>query len=119
MSDFAAFLDEVGLTQAQMDAAAAAMPKPIPREVGDGYRVFPSPIHGVGCFATRDIDGRIGAMRHGESWCEAGLYINHSAAPNAIAVMQGDTLVAYGKVAMGDEITLDYRQVRDSIMGET
>lgn len=117
--DFAAFLNEIGITQVQMDAAAAMMPSPIPRQPGEGYCVLPSPIQGMGCFATRDINGLIGKMRHGNEWYEAGMYINHSPTPNAYAVVQESMIAAYGAVSAGEEITLDYRQVRKCILGDS
>lgn len=117
MSDFHAFLAEIGLTQAQMDAAAASMPRPLSRMEDEDYFVSQSEIDGFGCFAAKDIDGLIGRLRTGDDWHEAGRFINHSPTPNATASMQGGNMVAHGKVARGDEITLDYRQVRDCVFG--
>lgn len=117
MSDFHAFLAEIGLTQAQMDAAAASMPRPLPRMETEDYFVSQSEIDGFGCFAAKDIDGLIGRLRTGDDWHEAGRFINHSPTPNAVASMQDGNMVAHGKVARGDEITLDYRQVRDCVFG--
>jgi hypothetical protein len=116
MDDFAMFLDEIGVSQEQMDAAASAMPAPLRREDAANYCVRPSPIHGAGCFATADINGLIGRLRHKDDWYEAGRYINHSLTPNAKAVRHDEALFAYGSVSHGDEITLDYRQVRDAMM---
>lgn len=117
MSDFAAFLAEIGLSQAQMDAAERAMPAPVSRHHDDPFCVRESGIQGVGCFATRGVDGRIGVMRQGGRWHEAGRYINHSKHPNAVAALEQGALVAYGRMADGDEITMDYRQVRDCLTG--
>jgi len=118
MSDFDAFLSEIGLTQAQMDAAAASMPRPLGRMDAEDYFVSLSEIEGLGCFAAVDIDGLIGRLRTGDSWHDAGRFINHSATPNARASMDGANMVAHGKIARGEEITLDYRQVRSCILGE-
>lgn len=112
------FLALVGLTQAQMDAAAASMPEPIPRAACDSYVIAPSAIEGLGCFATRSIDGCIGLLRRGDEWTEAGRYINHDHKPNARAVRNGRFLMAMGCVKAGQEITLDYAQVRAAIKGE-
>lgn len=117
MTDFGRFLEEIGLTQAQMDAAAAAMPAPR-KEANARYSVRPSGIHGVGCFANERISGRVGTLKCGE-WFEAGRYINHSPTPNAVARMESGALVAYGEIGAGEEITLDYRQVRNSMDGES
>ena len=119
MNDFPAFLAEIGLTQAQMDAAAASMPRPLSRMDAEDYFVAPSEIQGFGCFALKDIDGLIARLRTGDDWHEAGRFINHSATPNAVASMQDGNMVAHGNVARGDEITLDYRQVRDCVFGES
>jgi hypothetical protein len=117
MDDFQSFLQEIGLTSAQMDAAAKAMPAPLPNP-GEPYEVRPSPIHGVGCFATAPVMGRLCTLRIGPDWLEAGRYINHSPTPNAKAVKEWETIRACGTVAEGDEITLDYRQVLACMLGE-
>lgn len=117
--EYAEFLVLVGLTQAQMDAAALAMPEPIRRANDEPYLVAPSAIHGRGCFATRNITGRIGMLRIGDNWTEAGRYINHADEPNALAFMRGGNLMARGQVTAGQEITLDYAQVRATVMGDT
>ena len=119
MDDFSRFLDEIGVTTEQMEEAARSMPRPLSRMDAEEYFVSLSEIEGLGCFAASDIDGTIGRLRTGDDWHEAGRFINHSPAPNAQAVMEGSNMVAYGKVSRGDEITLDYRQVRSCILGES
>lgn len=118
MNDFSSFLEEIGLTQAQMDAAAASMPRPLSRLDSEDYFVSLSEIEGLGCFAAVDIDGLVGRLRTGDDWHEAGRFINHSGTPNACASMDGANMIAQGKIARGEEITLDYRQVRSCIFGE-
>lgn len=117
MGSYAEFLKQVGLTQDQMDAAARAMPAPLPRSAGEPYCVAPSGIEGLGCFATHNVSGQIATLRRGLDWTEAGRYINHASGPNATAKLEGANLIAYGNAAAGDEITLDYAQVRDCITG--
>lgn len=110
--DFDAFLLEIGVTPEQMAAAKAGMPTPAKSEESEPFTMKTSPIEGVGCFATQDISGRIGKLWQGGEWYVAGRYINHSPDPNAVATMEGGAMFAYGNVTSGDEITLNYRQVR-------
>lgn len=117
MGDYSSFLEEIGVSQWQMDEAAAAMPFPIRNTDDEHYCVQPSRIDGLGCFASADTCGLIGKMRTGERWHYLGRYANHSGTPNATARMQDGDLYAYGDIVAGDEITLDYRQVRDCILG--
>lgn len=78
-----------------------------------------SAIHGIGMFATRDIEpqeiiapGRIGGKR-----CIAGRWTNHSAWPNAMFVAgNADAeieLVATERINDGDEITVNYKQAKE------
>jgi hypothetical protein len=77
-----------------------------------------SAIHGIGIFATRDIQpqeviapGRIGGKR-----CVAGRWTNHSAAPNAMFVAGTGRaeieLISIASISQGSEITVDYKQAR-------
>lgn len=117
-NDFDNFLSEIGLTQQAMDLAEAQMGKPLSRRAHEPYEVKPSDIHGVGCFATKDTEGFIARVSIDSNWYEAGRYINHSHTPNAKVSRAGSFLFLKGSVKAGDEITLDYRQVRSCILGE-
>lgn len=122
-ADFLAMATEVGVApeniraQSERTEDLADMPQGSwPVMVAD------SPIEGRGMFATAPIaagmvicPGRVSGKR-----TPAGRYTNHSATPNARAVLRpnGDVdLVAARDIAgcrggqPGDEITLDYRQV--------
>ncbi len=122
-ADFLAMAVEVGVSpediraQSERTEDLADMPQGSwPVMVAD------SPIEGRGLFATAPIaagmlicPGRVSDKR-----TPAGRYTNHSATPNARAVLRpnGDVdLVAVREIAgcrggqPGDEITLDYRQV--------
>jgi hypothetical protein len=114
-NDFADFLAEMGLTQEDMDRAEAGMPEPL-AEVGAPYYLSESSTQGLGVFADRDIKGLVGKLKDGDDWYVAGRYINHSNTANTVPVRFEDTLFCYGEVKEGEEITLNYRQVR-SILG--
>lgn len=84
-------------------------------------RVSPSPIEGLGLFATSAIKQGdvIAPARIGGKRTQAGRYTNHSATPNAKMVLldNGDIdLTATQDIAgcmggdSGEEITIDYRQ---------
>jgi len=113
--DFQSFLDENGVTQAQVDAAFAAMPEPT-EIVGDQVHVAkPSPIHGVGIFSGRDLGrgDRVCTLWDGMTQTVCGRYINHHPSPNAQAITTEGVIsaIAVRPIKEGEEITLDYRQV--------
>lgn len=109
--DWNKFLEELGLTQETMDEAAKTLPTPI-KEEDPSYFVSDSPIGGKGVFAKKDMNGFLGKLRSGNDWYVAGRYANHSPTPNAIPVRFGDELAMVGEVKKGEEITLNYRDVR-------
>lgn len=111
MDDYKELLKEFGLTQEDMDRAAETLPTPL-QEPGRPYYLAPSDIQGMGVYASRDVRGMIGKMKVGDEWYEVGRYVNHAKYPNAVAVKSENTLFCYGEVKEGEEITLDYRQVR-------
>lgn len=115
-TDFDAFLDELGVTPEQMERAASLMPEPLAKSPGEGYALGNSSIHGVGVFATRsfDADQDIALFKSGDEWTQAGRYMNHAANANCAAYSDGDVRIrALKRVVSGDEMTVDYRQVRD------
>lgn len=122
-ADFLAMAAEVGVTPEDIRAQSERTEDLIPLPQGSWpVMVADSPIEGRGLFATAPIaagmlicPGRVSGKR-----TPAGRYTNHSATPNARAVLRpnGDVdLVAVRDIAgcrggqPGDEITLDYRQV--------
>lgn len=113
-SDYIQFLEELGITQRQMDEAARKLPPPL-KEPEAAYFVSDSDIAGLGVFAKRDINGYVGKLWKADDWYVAGRYINHTASPNTIPVRFKDEIVAYGEVKKGEEITLNYRDIRKLI----
>jgi hypothetical protein len=120
--DYAALLGEYGLTeeQVQLDVGADNV-IPMPFEWSRAV-VRDSAIHGKGFFATTPFESGevIAPARLGDKRTPAGRYTNHSQTPNAVmrTAPDGDLyLVASRSIqgcmggGMGDEITVDYRQV--------
>lgn len=122
-ADFLSMASEVGVTPEEIRAQSERTEDLVDMPQGSWpVMVSDSPIEGRGLFATAPIPaamticpGRIGGKR-----TPAGRYTNHSARPNARAVLgsNGDVdLVAMRDIAgcrggqPGEEITLDYRQV--------
>jgi hypothetical protein len=117
---YAAFRNALGMSQELVDAIVKDERDCIVSERCErNCRRGESPIHGIGIFATRNIQlgeiiapGRIGGKR-----CIAGRWTNHSATPNAMFVAgAGDAeieLVAVESVNDGDEITVDYGQAKE------
>lgn len=110
-NDWELFLEEMGLTQEQMDRAAASMPPP-KKESNPKYFISTSEVNGSGVFAKQDMVGMLGLLRDGEEWYAAGRYANHSPSPNAIPIKFEDKIIMYGEVKKGEEITLNYRDMR-------
>lgn len=128
--DYFEALDELGLSPEFVDAVSRRTDDLI--DFPDGsYKVgvFNSFIEGKGLFATGDIaDGEIIApARINGKRTPAGRYVNHSPTPNAIAQKYPDEDIVFiaikdieGMVGgvMGEEITVDYRQVLKINLGE-
>lgn len=123
-ADFIAMAHEVGVSPDEIRAQSESTEDLAPFPHGSWpVMVADSPIEGKGLFATAPLvagmpicPGRVGGKR-----TPAGRYTNHSATPNARAVMlpNGDVeLVALRDIGgcrggqLGEEITLDYRHVR-------
>lgn len=77
----------------------------------------PSLIAGMGAFANRDFaaDELIAAMTVGLVFTTCGRYVNHSPFPNtrSVAVIGGTAFQATTRIAAGEELTVDYRNVRE------
>lgn len=120
-TDFQAFLDEIGVSQQQMDAAALAMLTPVDVASDPGHRVRPSPIEGLGVFSSGQFKpgSRVCTLRVGDQWTVTGRYINHDPAPNLVALVAGELLIgaAARNISNGEELTLNYRQVRKAMAG--
>jgi hypothetical protein len=121
-NDYLALLKEFGTDEdrVRLDVEADNV---IPMPFGWSRAVVRnSPIHGKGFFATTPfLKGEtIAPARIGDKRTPAGRYTNHSATPNAVMLTAPDGtlyLVAAKPIqgcmggGMGDEITVDYRQV--------
>ncbi len=125
--DFLEDIAALGFTPEQVTAVTLYDGDKIDMPVGDyKFGIFPSPIHGHGVFASSNIkEGEfIGPSRIGEMRTPLGRYTNHSRNPNGVMVEKDGNyyLVALrdirGKCGgdNGEEITVDYRHVRKTIM---
>lgn len=114
--DFQCFLDEHGYTEEGIRPFVQSTADQVPMPEGfDALELRPSPIHGLGMFAVRDLtEGELLApARLAGKRTPAGRYTNHSAQPNAIFVAQPNDdlhLVAARPIAAGEEVVIDYRQ---------
>jgi hypothetical protein len=119
-ADFRDFLSEIGVTQAQMDAAALTLPAPIHVASDCRHRVSPSAIEGLGVFSGSGLKTgeHVCTLMVGSGWTTCGRYINHDPDPNSVAVLVREGLIgmAARQINDGDEITLNYRQVRDALL---
>lgn len=117
--DFDKYIEEIGLTQEDLEEIEQTLAPPIPKNIFDKYTLEVSDIHGTGIRTTEDVsDGDdIGLFKIGEYWTEAGRFINHSPYPNA-AVSVNDckaTVVAMCTITKGTEVTVNYRQVKEAM----
>jgi SET domain-containing protein len=116
-TDFGLFLEENNLTEellqkakantvyAQMDAFEA-----------DRIILSESAIEGFGVFARRDIMiGDAFAAFNGGIWSCVGRFMNHSSTPNTEMIRVGGITVysTLRQIPMGEELTVNYRQVRE------
>lgn len=118
MNGYEEFLASIGANEAQMLSAAASV-NFRPASVSEIYaiRLDRSPIHGLGVFASRDIqwggfvaDGFIDGV-----WSLTGRFLNHSDEPNLElrGALCHNHFQAIDEIQSGEELTVDYRQVRN------
>ena len=122
-NDYLAFLQEVGLDEKAVNEAYSLVTEVLPRYEDDPYEIRDSAIHGLGVTLTRAQakDTYAGTLRVGDTWTEAGRYMNHSATPNTYLVQNGqfiDILLAES-LSEGEELTVDYRDVRKLLVRES
>ena len=112
-TDYYRMLAEVGISHetawAQSQITADRRDVDLP-----GVALGPSVIHGTGAFAAQGFwpGDPIGLARIEGMRTQLGRYTNHSHAPNARMVCEGDdiALKALEPIREGDEITTDYRE---------
>lgn len=115
-SSYADTLALMGVTEEQVQLVVADLSDAIdqPEDEIRSIYFFNSPIDGIGMFAARtfEIGDTICTARIVDQRTPAGRFTNHSATPNAAAVMAGGNVVyqATEKIFVGSEITLDYKQ---------
>lgn len=111
--DFALFLSQLGMSQAEMNSVVQIDIDLMPMPEGFDVELRDSPLDGKGLFALREFargelicPGRIDGKR-----TPAGRFTNHSAEPNAEPVKDGDDInaVALRVIRQGEEILVDYR----------
>lgn len=112
--DYLLFLEQLGMTQEQMDVMLRIDSDHTPMPEGFDVEVRPSIIHGHGVFVTREFDegeficpGRIDGCR-----TFAGRFTNHSHEPNAIPYIfenEDIALVALRPLQANEEVLIDYR----------
>lgn len=116
--DFDAFIKGLGISpEALRDAKAKFTPcsfLPSHLELGA------SGIEGEGVFARRPVrEGEMvaNAIEDGH-WTEAGLRVNHAVIPNVKIERHGNAhrFIATRSIDRGDEITTNYRQIKEAIL---
>lgn len=114
MSDFDQFITEMGITHQRLAVSKATIPRPAKTE-RELVEPRPSKIEGEGAFATQSFAAGdlIAPIRENGAWTLTGLLVNHAFDPNAI--FEADELIALKPIDLGEEITLNYRQVRDKL----
>lgn len=119
--DFVSLVKQAGFDEATVRAQSENLDDQIP--MPDGFArvtVRPSPIEGQGIFLSYPAEQGefIGPARLNGMRTPLGRYTNHSRAPNAVFVKQGDDIYLYALRrisgcaggSQGEEVTVDYRQ---------
>lgn len=120
MDDFELFLEEIGVTPEQMEEARKEAIDFIPNDQKE-VEFHESPIHGVGMFSRINFEKGayvVDGMRN-RKWTEAGRFVNHSSDPNitmGARLLWGFQFIAKKAIKVGDEMTVDYRIVRNAIL---
>lgn len=112
-ADFLEFLNEVGLTPADLNGVEVEWTK---RSDSDPYVSAPSDVAGVGVFVTQDFspEDTVASLMVDGVWTEAGRFANHHPSPTARPVRDGSTIkaVALSALPRGTELLLNYRDMR-------
>jgi hypothetical protein len=122
-SDYSSFVSEYGLSEAELQRITQNEADQVPMPDGfDSVRLGPSELHGLGMFATRDVQAGewLAPARWRLKRTPAGRYTNHAKHPNC-AMLPSDPsihagigdlwLVATQNARAGEELTVNYRQV--------
>lgn len=115
MTDFEAFVDEVGLTQADLDAVKVEV-APLPAIYSRRVKLKESDIHGLGVFADHPFrEGEIvGPMKLSGKWTTLGRYMNHEQNSNCEVRADGNFHVLKD-VYRNEELTANYRQIKTTL----
>lgn len=118
--DYELFLEEIGMTDEQVQQDMQSSPNIVDFDTPNTLRVSDSPIQGKGLFTSAPIfkDEWIAKARIGNNKTPAGRYTNHSAVPNCTLVVDENSdiwLKALEDIdgcmggSKGTELTIDYR----------
>lgn len=118
--DYFDFLQEIGMTKEQIDAAATDAPYvKTPKEWSSTTFLGESRISGVGVFARNEQkpgDVISVVMVKDNTFTTVGRYLNHAQFPNCVPMPDEKTgwvmLHAISHIRVGQELTLNYRNVK-------
>lgn len=117
--NFHEVIETMGLTKMDLENAEKRMPPPLPKLPNEEYRIGNSKIDRTGVMSLGNFlpQDKIATLNIKGDWTEIGRFANHSPSPNMVSFKNGDTLVAFASRSInpGDELTLDYLQVRESL----
>lgn len=118
MNDYFLFLEEIGITEAQIREAMSRGVDYDPTEI-KGIELRPSGIHGTGTFSTRCFalgEHIADGMKMGR-WTTLGRFANHSLIPNMRAESAEGSMifVADRAIRENEELTINYRSVKAAI----
>ena len=114
--DYVKFVEEIGMTEEQVQRLVHQHDDLIMTRRCFEYAVLkPSPIHGVGLFASRFIPKAtpFAPARVNNCRCVAGRWMNHTINPNCQFVPINSDLetVALRDILEGEELTVNYRNI--------
>lgn len=123
-ADYQLALQDIGIEENEVRTITENLEDQIPFGSESSGRVYfgPSQIQGIGLFALRAFKESepIVPSRLGDKRTPAGRFTNHSKTPNAemrlSSAIEMITLVAIRPIALGEEITVDYRKARQTAL---
>lgn len=112
--DFREMLSEIGWTEYAVSEDMRITGYAPEEDYETGVAIKKSPIHGVGCFATKNYRAgdRVCIVRYHDQKTAEGRFMNHSPQHNAEFVIVGDEAHAFAteNISEDQEILVNYRQ---------
>ena len=110
---YSGFLSKAGLTDEAVKELMRSLSEPTSNDAVDaGFRLVPSPIHGLGMLAVRRVTkGEVFPVCRGAVRYNLARYVNHSDTPSAVTNFDAHGngwMTMLDDLDEGEEVTMDY-----------